>query len=68
MQDKGVKNEIKKNCPLVQGIKEIHEGERTQHGTNRQSFRKVDGDDNAVFFQNVETGETVLDMPNAKGW
>mgnify|MGYP006166666403 CR=1 FL=1 len=38
-------------------------GERKQHGTKRQSFRKVVGDDNAVCFENVETGETVLDMP-----
>ena len=33
-------------------------GERKQHGTKRQSFRKVVGDDNAVCFENVETGET----------
>ena len=37
--------------------------ERKHHGTKRQSFRKVVGDDNAVCFENVETGETVLDMP-----
>jgi hypothetical protein len=29
----------------------------------RQSFRKIVDDDKAVFFQNVETGETVWNRP-----
>ena len=29
----------------------------------RHSFRKIVDDDNAVFFQNVETGETVWKLP-----
>jgi hypothetical protein len=29
----------------------------------RQSFRKIVGDANAVFFQNVDTGETVWNRP-----
>ena len=31
--------------------------------TRRILFRKIVDDDNAVFFQNVETGETVWNMP-----
>jgi hypothetical protein len=31
----------------------------------RQTFRKIVGDGNAVFFQNVETGETVWNRPVA---
>jgi len=38
-------------------------GERKQESTKRQSFRKIVDDDNAVFFQNVETGETVWKVP-----
>jgi hypothetical protein len=38
-------------------------GERQQESTRRISFRKIVGDDNAVFFQNVETGETVWTLP-----
>ena len=38
-------------------------GERKQESTKRQSFRKIVDDDNAVFFQNVETGETVWNVP-----
>ena len=39
------------------------QGESKQRNTKRQSFRKYVDDDNAVFLQNVETGETVMDMP-----
>ena len=39
------------------------QGERKQESTKRQSFRKIVDDDNAVFFQNVETGETVWKVP-----
>ena len=39
------------------------QGETKQCKKKRQSFRKIVGDDNAVFFQNVETGETVWNRP-----
>ena len=38
-------------------------GETKQCKKKRQSFRKIVGDGNAVFFQNVETGETVWNRP-----
>jgi len=42
---------------------EEQQSERKEESTRRISFRKVVDDDNAVFFQNVETGETVWNMP-----
>ena len=40
------------------------QGERKQEsGMRRISFRKIVNDDNAVFFQNVETRETVWNLP-----
>ena len=39
-------------------------GERQQESSTRRIlYRKIAGDDNAVFFQNVETSETVWTMP-----
>ena len=39
------------------------QSETKNHSTKRQSFRKIVGDDNAVFFQNIETEETVWEVP-----
>ena len=39
------------------------QGEKKQESARRQSFRKIVGDDNAVFFQNIETEETVWEVP-----
>ena len=39
------------------------QGEKKQESSKRQSFRKILGDDNAVFFQNIETEETVWEVP-----
>ena len=39
------------------------QGESEQRNKKRQSFRKIANGDNAVFFQNVETGETVWKVP-----
>ena len=39
------------------------QGEKKQESSKRQSFRKIVNEDNAVFFQNVETGENVWNMP-----
>ena len=39
------------------------QGDSKQRNMKRQSFRKIVGDNNAVFFQNVETGETVWNRP-----
>jgi len=41
----------------------IEEQGETKQKQKRQSFRKIVGDDKAVFFQNVETGETVWNRP-----
>jgi len=41
------------------------QGETKQCKKKRHSFRKIVGDGNAVFFQNVETGETVWNRPVA---
>jgi hypothetical protein len=42
---------------------ERKQGERKLESGRRQSFRKIVGDDNAVFFQNIETEETVWEVP-----
>ena len=39
------------------------QGETKQCNKKRQSFRKIVDDNKAVFFQNVETGETVWSRP-----
>ena len=39
------------------------QGEKKQESSKKQSFRKIVGDDNAVFFQNIETEETVWKVP-----
>ena len=39
------------------------EGQQESSSTRRILYRKIVGDDNAVFFQNVETSETVWTMP-----
>ena len=39
------------------------QGERKQKSMRRISFRKIVDDDEDVFFQNVETGETVWNLP-----
>ena len=44
----------------IESIEEL--GEKKQE-SRTISFRKVVDDDNAVFFQNVETGETVWTLP-----
>ena len=45
------------------GVAIEEQGETKQCKKKRQSFRKIVGDDKAVFFQNVETGETVWNRP-----
>ena len=45
------------------GVAIEEQGETKQCKKKRQSFRKIVGDDKAVFFQNVETGETVRNRP-----
>ena len=45
------------------GVAIEEQGETKQCKKKRQSFRKIVGDGNAVFFQNVETGETVCNRP-----
>jgi hypothetical protein len=49
---------------LVEGdAMEEEQGEGTQESASRSSFRKIVDGDNAVCFQNVDTGETVGNMP-----
>jgi hypothetical protein len=50
-------------CKVEATMEMEEQGERKEESTRRISFRKVVDDDNAVFFQNVETGETVWNMP-----
>ena len=39
------------------------QGEKKQESSKRHSFRKIVGGDNVVFFQNIETEETVWEVP-----
>ena len=45
------------------GVTIEEQGEGKHRNKKRQSFRKIVGDANAVFFQNVDTGETVWNRP-----
>ena len=45
------------------GVTIEEQGEGKQRNKKRQSFRKIVGGDNAVCFQNVDTGEIVLNRP-----
>ena len=45
------------------GVTIEEQGEGKHRNKKRQSFRKIKGTDNAVFFQNVVTGENVWNRP-----